>query len=36
MKILNIPLSDIINKIRETEEQVELTADLKRTCHLAI
>ncbi|MBI2628658.1 hypothetical protein HYW74_01080 [Candidatus Pacearchaeota archaeon] len=34
MNILtNERLSDIINKIRETEEQVELTAGLKRTCH---
>ena len=35
MNILNTHLSDIINKIKETEEQVELTAGLKRTCHFS-
>ena len=35
MNILNTHLSDIINNIKETEEQIELTAGLKRTCHFS-
>ncbi len=35
MKILNTPLSEIVTKLRETSEQVELTASLRRTCHFS-